>query len=114
VAVSVSVSNLASVGGLLVPGDKVNILVGSPEGRRHLFQNVDILAIGKEAAPQPGETDVVTNPGSNIITFAVPPLAASKILEAGPLYLNLVPPDNQPVPVPPVNAGNLFTGGLTP
>jgi pilus assembly protein CpaB len=114
VAVSVSVGHLAGVGGLLVPGDKVNILVGSPEGRRHLFQNVNILAIGTTPAPQPGETQTVVNPGSNTITFAVPPLAASKILEAGSLYLTLVPPDNQPTPVPPVNAGNLFTGGLTP
>ena len=32
----------------------------------------------------------------------------------GGLYLTLVPSDNQPVQVPPVNAGNLFSGPLTP
>lgn len=114
VAVSVSVGLLEGVGGLLVPGDKVNILVNDAENKRFLFQNVDILAIGATPAPQAGETQAVVNPGSNVITFAVPPLAAAKILVAGSLYLTLVPPDNQPVEVPPVNAGNLFTGGLTP
>ena len=29
-------------------------------------------------------------------------------------HLTLVPPGNQPVAVPPVNQGNLFTGPLTP
>ena len=114
VAVSVEVSHLAGVGGLLVPGDKVNILADGPDGKHHLFQNVDILAIGTTPAPQPGETQAVLNPGSNTITFAVPPLAAAKILVAGSLYLTLVPPDNQPVQVPVVNPGNLFSGGLTP
>ncbi|MCA1674363.1 MAG: Flp pilus assembly protein CpaB [Actinobacteria bacterium] len=114
VAVTVSVGVLEGVGGLLVPGDKVNILANDAEGKRSLFQNVDILAIGTTAAPQAGETAPVVNPGSNMITFAVPPLAASKILVAGSLYLTLVPPDNQPVEIPPVNPGNLFTGGLTP
>lgn len=114
VAVTVSVGVLEGVGGLLVPGDKVNILVNDAQGKRSLFQNVDILAIGTTAAPQPGDTAPAVNPGSNMITFAVPPLAASKILVAGSLYLTLVPPDNQPVEIPPVNPGNLFTGGLTP
>lgn len=115
VAVTVSVGALEGVGGLLVPGDKVNILViDAAASRRALFQNVDVLAIGTTAAPQAGETAAAVNPGSNVITFAVPPLAASKILAAGSLYLTLVPPDNQPVEIPPVNPGNLFTGGLTP
>lgn len=115
VAVTVSIGVLEGVGGLLVPGDKVNLLVNdTAASKRVLFQNVDILAIGTTAAPQAGETAPAVNPGSNLITFAVPPLAASKILVAGSIYLTLVPPDNQPVEVPPVNPGNLFTGGLTP
>jgi len=44
----------------------------------------------------------------------VPPLAAAKISVATGVYLTLVPPGNQPVPVPPVSAGNLFQGPLTP
>ena len=32
----------------------------------------------------------------------------------GGLYLTLVPPDNQPAAIPPVDNSNLFQGGLTP
>lgn len=60
----------------------------------------------------------MTNPGSGLITFAVPAEAASRIAYAatqgGGLYLTLVPSDNQPAPVAPINGGNLFTGALTP
>jgi pilus assembly protein CpaB len=118
VAITVSVDQVRGVAGLLVPGDRVNILVADGGSQRVLFQNVEIIAIGTTAAPQPGETQAVTNPGSGLLTFQVPPEAASRIAYAaqqgGGLYLTLVPKDNQPVPVPPVNGGNLFSGGLTP
>ena len=117
VAITISVDQVRGVAGLLVPGDKVNLLVPDPGGaQRYLFQNVNIIAIGTSAAPQAGESQAAVNPGSNLITFAVPPLAAAKIVAAGTsaIYLTLVPPDNQPVPVPPVDPGSAFTGGLTP
>jgi pilus assembly protein CpaB len=117
VAVTISADQVQGVAGLLVPGDKVDILVANGPAMQMLFQNVNILFIGTTAAPQAGETQAVQATTSNLITFAVPPFAAQKIVQAakGPgLYLALVPPDNQPVPVPPVNPGNLFTGGLTP
>lgn len=119
VAITVSVDQVHGVAGLLVPGDQVGIIVTDPRdaSKRFLFQNVKILAIGGATAPQPGETTQVTNPGSGLITFSVPALAAEKIAlaaESGGLYLVLVPPDNQPQPVPPVNIDNLFQGGLTP
>lgn len=118
VAITVSVDQVRGVAGLLVPGDKVNILVADGATQRVLFQNVDVIAIGTTAAPQAGETATVANPGSGLITFAVPPEAASRIAfatqQGGGIYLTLVPLDNQPSPVPPVNAGNLFAGGLTP
>jgi pilus assembly protein CpaB len=118
VAITVSVDQVRGVAGLLVPGDKVNILVADNGAQRVLFQNVEIIAIGATAAPQPGETQAVSNPGSGLITFQVPPDAATKIAYAaqqgGGLYLTLVPKDNQPVQIPPVNGTNLFTGGLTP
>ena len=118
VAITVSVDQVRGVAGLLVPGDKVNILVADGGAQRVLFQNVDIIAIGNTAAPQAGETAEVTNPGSGLITFAVPPESASRIAYAatqgGGLYLTLVPTDNAPVEVPPVNGSNLFSGGLTP
>jgi len=118
VAITVSVDQVRGVAGLLVPGDRVNILAADGGSERLLFQNVEVIAIGTTAAPQPGEKQAVTNPGSGLITFQVPPAAASRIAYAaqqgGGLYLTLVPKDNQPVPVPPVNGGNLFSGGLTP
>jgi pilus assembly protein CpaB len=117
VAVTVSVDQVRGVAGLLVPGDKVDIMVSNGPAIQMLFQNVNILFIGTTAAPEVGETQAVEAATSNLITFAVPPLAAQKIVQAaasGGVYLALVPPDNQPAPVPPVNPGNLFTGGLTP
>jgi pilus assembly protein CpaB len=118
VAITVSVDQVHGVAGLLVPGDKVNILVADPSGnQRVLFQNVGIIAIGTTAAPEPGETQQVSNPGSGLITFAVPPEAASRIAFAasqGGLYLTLVPQDNPVVDIPPINAGNVFAGARTP
>jgi pilus assembly protein CpaB len=118
VAVTVNIDTVRGVAGLLTPGDKVNIMITDKDGKeRFLFQNVNILFIGSTAAPQPGETQAATAASSNLITFAVPPVAAEKIVLAsngGGLYLTLVPPDNQPVAVPPVDVGGLTTGGLTP
>jgi pilus assembly protein CpaB len=119
VAVTISVDQVSGVAGLLVPGDKVNIMVTSPTATQFLYQNVNILFIGTTAAPQAGETQEVQTAASDLITFAVPPQAAEKIVTAtklggGTIHLTLVPPDNKPVAVPPVNPGNLFSGGLTP
>jgi pilus assembly protein CpaB len=122
VSVTVSVDQVNGVGGNLVPGDKVNLLVtdkGDPTNPvKVLYQNVNILFIGQVAAPQPGETQAVTPTTAGVITFAVPPEAASRIVFAsqqlGGLYLSLVPPDNAPVQVPPVGKNNTFVPQLTP
>jgi pilus assembly protein CpaB len=116
VAITIQVDQVHGVANLVVPGDKVNILASAPDGERYLFQNVNVLAIGSTPAPQPGETTAATTPAATggAMTFAVPPLAAAKISIATGIYLTLVPPGNQPVAVPPVNAGSLFTGPLTP
>jgi pilus assembly protein CpaB len=120
VAVSVSIDQVRGVAGLLVPGDKVNVMVGAPDGEHTLYQNVSILYIGTTAAPQAGDTTAVTTPatGANLITFAVPQDAAERIVFAsntpGGLYLSLVPPDYQPTAIPTVNPGNLFSTPLTP
>jgi pilus assembly protein CpaB len=119
VAVTISLDQVQGVAGLLVPGDKVNMMVTSAARTQLLFQNVNILFIGQTAAPEAGQTEAVAAAASDLITFAVPPVAAEKIvlatqLEGSSVYLTLVPPDNRPVPVPPVDPGGLFTGGLTP
>ena len=130
VAVTVSVDQVRGVGGNLLPGDRVNMMVRmvelSPGGEaaaagdagkqvRYLYQNVKILAIGQNAAPGLGETEA-TNPGSDLITFAVPPEAAQRIVFAGSdrIYLTLVPKDNQPIPLAPVTIADLFPERLTP
>lgn len=119
VAVTVSADQVQGVAGLIVPGDKVDIMVSSTNQTNMLFQNVEVLFIGKTAAPEAGDTQVVEPTASDLITFSVPPQAAAKIILAtragdARIHLALVPPDNQPVPVPPVNPGNLYSGGLTP
>jgi pilus assembly protein CpaB len=119
VAVTISVDQVQGVAGLLVPGDIVDLMISKADLTQMLYQNVKILFIGQTAAPQQGETQAVVPTTSNLITFAVPAPAAQKIIlatkaEGASVYLALVPPDNQPAPVPPVNPGNLFTGGLTP
>lgn len=116
VAVTVSVDQVRGVAGLFVPGDKVNIMVSDGASLRLLYQNVLVLAVGRTTAPgaDPGQEQSSTG----LITFSVPQDAAAKIAFAatqqGGLYLTLVPPDAAPVELPPVNAGNLFDGPLTP
>ena len=118
VAITVEVDQIRGVANLLVPGDKVNILVKTDGAERALLQNVPVLFIGSTAAPEAGDTGQIVNPGSDLITFAVPAAEANRIAyasqEPGGLYLTLVPPDNQPVDLPAVNGGNLFNGPLTP
>jgi len=116
VAITVSVDQVHAVGGLLQPGDKVNILINSGGAERFLYQNVNILYIGTSAAPEAGESQQQQTPGtgSGMITFAVPPGAAARIAFAEKLYLTLVPPDYQPQAVGAVNEQSLFQGGLTP
>lgn len=120
--VTVSVDQIAGVSGLLQPGDRVNLLIldtaNNQRAERVLYQNVEILFVGGVAAPQPGETQAPAATTSGVITFSVPPEAVSRIAFAatkeGGVYLSLVPPDNQPVPIPPITDGNLYNVPLTP
>lgn len=126
VAVTVSIDQVRGVAGLLVPGDKVDLLVASQlqdEGdivgvpamaqSRFVYHSVEILAIGQTATPQPGEnitaagdgttaTTAAAVPSSGLITFLVPLEAAQLItaLDPGQLYLTLVGPDYEPEPIP--------------
>ena len=108
VAVTVSVDQVRGVAGLIVPGDKVDLMgLFTPANSTdplqqfaHFFyQNVNVIAIGAVAAPTAGNTAPATNPGGGLYTFAVPPDAAERIVLASSknsLYLALVPPDNAP------------------
>ena len=124
VALTVSVDQIHGVAGLLLPGDKVNMMTVRNESATNkdnkvvstLYQNVSILAIGTKTAPQAGDTTSdasntnASTGDSGLITFSVPMEAAERIAlsaSGGPdgsyvLYLALVPPDNTPIPAPVV------------
>ena len=118
VAFTVSVDQVHGVGNLLYPGDQVDIFAKDNDNLRVLYQNVDILFIGSDGAPQAGDTKAITNPNSGVITFAAPIDAAQRIVLAsqtdGGIYLALVPRNNKPAAAPVIGKNGLFTGSLTP
>ena len=90
----------------------------APDGSQHtLFQNVDVLFIGATAAPEAGSTEVVANPGSNLMTLAVPQEAAQRITfaRAAPVPASTSHWSRRtisPPPSRPSTPGTVFTGGL--
>lgn len=133
VAITISVDQVRGVAGLLVPGDRVNIMTlhesiageevegAGPETEspytnpaRYLYQDVPIIAIGRSAVPQPGEEvdPEAAQTGGGTITFAVPAAAAQRIasVDAGSIYLSLIPPDYVPVPLPPLDLFETLPG----
>lgn len=138
VTATVSVDQIGSVAGLLVPGDQVNILVRSempsPEPNpeqpedpnaleermqpgyssqaRYLYQAVEVLAIGRSPVPQPGETvDSAAVAGqSGLITFRVPPEAVPRLISANDIYLSLISPDYAPSPIPIFDPEEMLPG----
>ena len=111
VAITLSIDEVRGVAGLLVPGDKVDLLVTAqdeneandtgvpnPAISRMVYHSVEILAIGQTATPQPGENITAAaaegeeNPdaaagappviaNSGLITFLVP-VEAAQLLSA--------------------------------
>lgn len=125
-AVTLSVSAVQGVARLIVPGDKVNMLITSDSGdpaaglqTQFVLQGIEVLAVGNSTELQPGEAapaqaaaaGTAQTLDSGLITFAVPALDAERVVHAsqsGAIHLTLVPPDFTPGPVPPVNRANLF------
>lgn len=123
VAVSVSVDQVRGVGGNLQPGDRVNIVVSgqdnvNPEYKftQVLYQDVHILRIGTQSAPRPGDqaADPAAAANSGLITFAVPPDAASRIIhvtsatDGATLYLTLLPKNYEPAPIDDIDVNNWY------
>jgi pilus assembly protein CpaB len=121
VAVTVSFDATRGVAGLVQPGDYVNILVdttsqgvdgnaaGGASGSSYVFQKVKVLALGSDLGTQvaaSGDATATTAPpaASDLVTFEVPPEAASVIAAASQksLRLVLVRPDYQPHPIPAI------------
>lgn len=143
VAVTINVSNVQGVAGLIVPGDFVNIMVtrlastdlsgdggAAPGGAtgpmcgdtpipagqspadylfcqqtRVLYQKVEVLAVGDNAIPTPGQqgpdaSQTTKNSNTGLLTFIVPMNAAQRIVSVTPghFYLALVGEDYHPTP----------------
>jgi Flp pilus assembly protein CpaB len=113
VAVTISADAGHSVGGLVQPGDFVNLTadVKHTDGSfstQYLYQKVKVLAIGTDvgsaaaaSSSAPGSTPT-TVPNSDLVTLEVPPEAAPVILAAAAnnIRLLLVRPDYQPTDIP--------------
>lgn len=129
-AISIAVDNLASLAGMIKPGDYVDVIatlqipVQNPEGQQGsqiavlpLFQNVLVLAIGQNTggpvsqAGRKGET-VDTSAGSPLVTLALTPQEASFaafVQEQGKMRFTLrSPADAKVEPITPANLNTLF------
>ena len=125
-AVTVSVDNISSVGGMLRPGDHVDIVGMVPipamnaDGKQvnqlatmPLFQDVLILAVGQEFMnAQVAKKEERASSASPIITFALSPQEANLIVfvqEQGKIRLVLRSPgDTQTQQVAPASWDTLF------
>jgi Flp pilus assembly protein CpaB len=114
VAVTISADAGHSVGGLVQPGDFVNLTADIKQlnggiTTQYLYQKVKVLAIGTDvgtaaaasSAPAAGATPT-TVPNSDLVTLEVPPEVAPVILAAASsnIRLLLVRPDYQPSDIP--------------
>jgi pilus assembly protein CpaB len=102
VAITVSIDQVRGVAGLLVPGDKVDMMVAASASEgddttetvpsagisRIVYHAVEILAIGQTATPQPGENITAAAEGED--PAAAAPAAAPTIENSG-LITFLVP-----------------------
>jgi len=132
-AITISVDNISSVGGMIKPGDYVDVIamvpvpVQGPKGEQMtqmavlpLFQNTLILAVGQDTgggmiASEGGSrytTKSAEGLGSGLITLALGPQEASLaafVQEQGKIRLTLrSPADAQVGPVQPASWETLF------
>jgi Flp pilus assembly protein CpaB len=137
VAVTISVDPVHEVGGLVQPGDQVDIMIELSGGARgagveqFLYQNVRVYAVGTELAARQSSATVANSSSttsaptanSNLVTVVVPPDAAERIalaeeggggVTAGSIYLALVPPGTHAQNVPPIDGSNLMPPTNTP
>jgi Flp pilus assembly protein CpaB len=117
VAVSFKADADKAVSDLVRPGDHVNVLVQVPNASVlglpdsggaamvHVFQDLEIIAIGDVVLPAADATEAPKNPGTGLYTVAVAPQDSARLLLLASeydLYLTLVGPKTAPGAVPPV------------
>lgn len=130
-AITINVDNLASVAGMIKPGDYVDLIASvpipmqTPDGKQvaqaatiPLFQNVLVLAVGQEisvVSPAGGrytEKDEERRQSSSLITLALSPQEANLLAfvqEQGKFRLTLrSPADSQLQPLKPMSWEALF------
>lgn len=129
VAVAFEASGAAAVGDLISPGDRVNLLLSVPNAALlglpdsggpaivHVFQDLEIIAIGTAVRPPDGADAPVTNPGASTYTVAVAPRDAARLLHLTRQYevlLALIGPGVEPSEQLPVAALDALPESLTP
>jgi pilus assembly protein CpaB len=129
VAVSFEASGAAAVSNLISPGDRVNLLVNVPNAAElglpdsggpaivHVFQDLEIIAIGTTVRPAEGSEEPVANPGASSYTVAVAPRDAARLLFLTRQYdvlLALVGPANEPSEQAPVAKSDALPQTLSP
>lgn len=129
VAVSFAATGAAAVSDLVSPGDHVNLLVSVPNAAElglpdsggpavvHVFQDLEIIAIGAAIRPPEGAEEPVANPGAGTYTVAVAPRDAARLLFLTRQYevlLALVGPGNDPAAEAPVGKADALPSTLTP
>jgi Flp pilus assembly protein CpaB len=117
VAVSFKAAAAQAVSDLIRPGDHVNLLVQVPNASVlglpdsggpavvHVFQDLEIIAIGDVLMPAKDATEAPKNPGTGLYTVAVPPEDSARLVLLGheyDLYLTLVGPKTTPSNIPPI------------
>lgn len=134
VAVALPIDGVRGVGGLLQPGDLVNVLVtagssgeaaAAPGGAvdpvaspfsktaRYMYQKVRILTVGDQVRPVAGEaieeSDGTETGETGVIVFEVPPAVAQRLIALDPadIYLTLVSDTWQPTPLAPIDQAEL-------
>lgn len=133
-AITIPVDNISSVGGMIKPGDHVDVIGNvpmpamSPEGRQvtqittmPLFQNVLVLAVGQEFTSLPAGDASRQGAGAArasfpVITLALTPQEANLVAfaqEQGKIRLVLRPPgDTQVEPTAPASWDALYRAVL--
>ena len=125
VAITVSVDQVHGVGGLPVPGDKVDLLINLNNTESSLLQNVPILAIGQNTTANTNtsthsatSTAAATTETSGLFTFQVDPTDAARIAlaqqQAMGIYMLLVPSGNGVSSIPAVTPSNILSGPQKP
>jgi pilus assembly protein CpaB len=113
-AVSIALDPTRQVSGFVTPGDRVSVVVslsfpkggGSQRTSRFLLLDVQVLAVGATAQPNPAAQEGRRSgqgrtQGPSTVTLAVRPADVERVVfaaENGSLYLSLLPPGQRPVP----------------